>query len=500
MKLLGLSLQGDVLPRVTAGIVLAVPVGAVQAAQWDTGAGLSLGAVYSDNVCLRSFDEESKTIGTLTPNVRLSADGVNGSMDLYAAAEFNTLENSDLDCGVPGTERLSPAPRVRFNANTAVVPQWLYLDVSAFADQNPINQFVAGGEDNLSGRGNVNTTYQYNVSPYLYRQLSATASALLRASYSEEINSEDVVSDSEREQVYLDVGISPELAQFSTGVVGRYSNIDYSRERGGDNTFNSELSSAYWRVAYQLSRAWQVNGYVGEEWNDYISVFQEQEGSFWDVGVSWTPNQRVTIAAGTGERFFGSTPRASVEYRYRRGRISLSYERELTYDRSLRATDPFADDIDELLDDSVPEQGEVLEPGGAPTTITNSPILDERLRFVYTYRPRRTSLTFNASHSEQTRAEDGLKDTFIYAGLALERELSRRLSLFSRLSWRIREPDQRRAVVRDSETGRFSFGARALFGVNTSVSLAYQYTDRSSDIPNDEYQENRVTLRINYQL
>ncbi|MBN7797453.1 TIGR03016 family PEP-CTERM system-associated outer membrane protein [Parahaliea mediterranea] len=483
-----------------AGFVLLVPVDTPQAAQWDTGAGLTLGAVYSDNVCLRNVDEENKAIGTATPNVRVSADGVNGSMDLFAAVEFNTLENSSLDCNAQGTEALSPAPRVRFNGNTTLVPQWLYLDATAFADQNPINQFVAGSEDNLSGRGNVNTTYQYRVSPYLYRQLSATTSALLRATYSEEVNTEDAVSDSEREQVYLDVGSSPELSQFSVGVVGQYSNIDYSRERSGDRTFNSELSSAQLRAAYQLSRQWQVNGYVGEEWNDYISVFQEEEGSYWDVGLIWTPNKRVTIAAGTGERFFGSTPRASVDYRYRSGRISLSYERELTYDRSLRGTDPFADDIDGLLDDSIPDLGTVQEPGGAPTTITNSPILNERLRFVYTYRARRTSVTVNASHSDQTRAEDGLEDTFIDAGVRLERELSRRLSLFTRVSWYVREPDQRRAIVRDSETGRFSLGARAQFGINTSATLTYQYTDRSSDIPNDEYQENRVILRFNYQL
>ena len=498
-----------VLPRAlfrrTSSLTLALCFsGGVTAADWERSAGMSVGGIYSDNICLRSQNRESDGIGTATPNVRLKGSGARARMDLYAAAQFNTLESSDVECDVRGSDNLSPAPRIRFNGNSELLQNWLYFDATAFADQNRINPFAVGGEDMLDGRGNLNTTYQYSVSPYLSRRLSSTGRMFLRYRYSEEFNSEDVVRDNQRQQVEFDIGTSPELSRISVGVSGTYSDIEYEERINGDDLFNSQLASAQVRGSFQINRTWQINGYVGEEWNDYVSVFQDSDGGFWDVGVTWTPNARVTVEAGTGERFFGSTPRASVQYRHKRSTLRASYLRDLTYDRALRGNDPFANDIDELIEGGLPGEDDVIGPRGQETTVANSPILNERFLLVYRYEAQRTSFTMNASHSEQTRAEDGFTDTFVYAGVGVTRQVSRNLSAFTRLTWDRREPDQSSAELRlrgrKSDVARFTLGLNRHFGQRTSMSLSYQYSERRSDNPLDEYEENRVVFQLSYQL
>lgn len=491
--------------RVAIPAAVAGALGApAQGAEWERSAGVSAGAIYSDNVCLRQQDEEDETIGTLTPNIRLGATGARARMDLYAAAQFNTLDDSDVECSVGGADNISPAPRVRFNGNAELLPNWFYLDATAFADQNRINPFATGGEDTLDGRGNLNTSYQYAVSPYISRRLTRTASMLLRYSYSEEYNSEEELNDNQVQAVQFDIGTSPELARLSYGLSGNYSEIDYDEREGegNENLFNSELSSAQVRAAFQMTRTWQVNGYAGEEWNDYVTVFEDAEGSFWDLGLAWTPSERVTVEAGYGERFFGDAPRASIAYRHKRSTLRASYVRELTYNRTLRGTDPFAEDIDDVVDDNIPGQDEVIGPDGVETTLTNSPILNEQFLLVYQFTGRRTSFAINASRSEQTRMEDGFEDLFTYAGISADRQLGRRLSAFGRVSWSRREPDEARSTLatRDSDVMRYTLGVERGIGHHTSVSLSYQYSDRRSDIPQDEYEENRVILQFRYQL
>ena len=467
------------------------------AGNWTTEAGLAVGGIYSDNICLEQNSPEERWVGTTTPDIRVTGDGTRANMDLFASLEFNTLSNSSLDCvgGQLGFgDKESPAPRLRFEGDSILVEDWLFLDASAFIDQNKINAFGVGGANNINGTGNTNTSYFYRISPYIDRRLGDSSQFTLRYTYDEQYNSETLVEDSKGQLVTVDIGTDPELARFSIGVTGSYSKVEYD-ESFGQNTVNSELSSTQIRSAFQMNSQWQLNAYVGEEWNDFISTFEDTEGHFWDVGILWTPNARVSLAIGTGERFFGSTPRFDFEYRHKRSNMRASYARNLTYDRNLRGTDQFTTDVDSSFDD-----GQVL--AGAPTTFTNSPLLDERFTLVYTYTGRRTTVNLSTSHSEQTRSADGFKDTFISMGLLLNRRLSRNLSFNSSLLWEDRQADEERDTVsaRDSNTWLILLGLQQNLSLNTSLSLNYQYSDRNSESITDEYEESRLSLSLRYQF
>jgi uncharacterized protein (PEP-CTERM system associated) len=486
----------------TLSLVMSVlVVNSSLAAEWDRAAGVAVGASYSDNICLDPGEEKAKEVLTAAPDVRLTGVGANASMDLLAALEFNSLADSSLDCNVVGTSKKSPSPRLRFSANSELIDQWFFFDASAYIDQNKADPFLTGGEDNLNGTGNTNTTYRYSLNPYISRRLTETSSVVLSYTFDEQINSEELVGDSQSDTVYFDVGTSPSLARWSFGLTGNYNEVRYEERRGGRPAYDSELSSAQARTSFQINSTWQVNGYAGLERNDFVSSFDEIDGDVWDAGVLWTPNTRISIAAGTGDRFFGDTPRFDINYRHKRSSFSAGYKKDLTYDRSLRGQDEFSGSIDEFVEIIDPVTGQVVGFAGAPTTITSSPILDERFTLGYIFNARRTRVNIDASHSEQTRVEDGIDAVFTLASVSLTRDLTSKLALNTRFNWTRREADvDSGKTVTDSDTWRLRVGFSRKMFQNTMVSLNYQYAQRESDIPQDDYIENRISLRFRYQF
>ena len=70
---------------------------AVAAAEWQKDAGISVGGYYTDNVCLAPRGKEDKWVGNVRPDVSIDGQGARGSLSLNAAADYNSLGDSDLD-------------------------------------------------------------------------------------------------------------------------------------------------------------------------------------------------------------------------------------------------------------------------------------------------------------------------------------------------------------------------------------------------------------------
>jgi Outer membrane protein beta-barrel domain len=474
----------------------------ISAAEWTTGAGIAPAIEYTDNVCLSADNEEGEWIGLVTPDVSISGNGNRANVKLDASVEVNSLSDSDLedrDCdgGQGYSNRQQFAPTVSGAADAILLEDWLFIDADTSARQNDVTAYAGGGSDSLDRTGNTNTTYRYSVSPYLQRRFKDVADLLLRYTYDEQYNSKDVVGDSSEQSVLLTFASGASFVPVSWGLQGDYSKVEYDDTPGSEFNNDTELKSARLNLGYQLNRVLQVNGYVGQEWNDFVSFNDDIDGDFWDVGLRWTPNARTTVEAGTGDRFFGATPRFSINYRHKRSALSASYNKDITYSRDIRT-----------LGDS--------SPAGNATTLTNSPILDERFTLGYVFQGRSSGLRINASYSDQTRQDGqsiGAEDlsfeesTFQSVSVSVNRNLSRQLSLSAGASWDKREPkDSGSDTFFESETWRANFGVQRSLGENTSLSLDYQYTDRQSGDRSqsgsvfDEYTENRFTLTLRVSL
>ncbi len=127
-------------------------------------------------------------------------------------------------------------------------------------------------------------------------------------------------------------------------------------------------------------------------------------------------------------------------HRHKRSVLSADYSKELTYNRDIRS-----------LGSTQPPDPEFGPPGElnpGQTTLSNSPILDERFTLGYSFQGRRTSFGLNAFQSDQTKEDQSQGNVLTdfnetqYRGVSAtaSRSLSRVLSLSSGLSWSEQQP------------------------------------------------------------
>ena len=463
-----------------------------QTAEWETDAGVAVGAYYSDNICLAPFGEEGKWVGTVRPDVSISGRGARGNVLLDGGVEYNTLGDSDVECptGEAGNlgNRATFVPNIRFNSDYELLRDWLTLDAQASARRNSINPFAAGADDPLSGRGNTNLIYDYAVGALLQRRIAQYAGLRARYAYNEQFNEVDQFGDSSENRFEVDIDTLPGSSRLSYGVGGRYSKVEYDASEIRP-AFDNELSSAEVRAGFQINSSWQLNGLVGEEWNQFTSASDEIDGAYWEVNL------------GAGERFFGSTPRASIAYRHKRSEFRASYLRSLQLPRNLRVLDDPLGNPDDPFDPGfVGVPGDPIGQGGVPTLIGQSPILDERLQLGYTFTARRTTVGLSGSESQQTRAEDLSEGTFREVALTLARDLSSVMTANLRLAWNdsVGSEEGQDFFARDRELWRARLSLTREIGASTALTFVYQFSTQQSDSVLNEYDENRITFNVRH--
>lgn len=475
------------------------------AAEWDTGAGITVGGYYTDNVCLANRNPEGEWVGTVRPDVSLQGRGARANLALRASAEYNSRAESDVDCsdsrGQQLTDRESVIPRVRFTGEVELLEDSLFLESRANAHRSTLDPFAPGGEDNLNGRDNTNIIWNYAVGARLQRRLANAADLFLRYTYDEQFNSTNLLGDSSEDRAEFSLARRAGASRLSYGVAGRYSRVEYASSPFAPS-FVNELASAEFNVGLALSDSWQLNGLVGEEWNEYTSVLDDIDGSFWDAGVRWTPNPRVQVDLGYGERFFGDAPRAAVRYQHKRVELTASYTRTLSLPRNLRAVTQFEDPDDIFGPDPDGLPGDPLAPGGQPTFLGDGPLLNERFTVGWRFNARRTNFSLTGSDSRQERTDDGAEATFSALTFTATRDLGRSLSATGRLGWNQREGrgESVSAFGEESRGWRGGLGLTRGLGRHTSVSLAYEYVTRESDFELNDYDESRVILTLRHEF
>lgn len=499
----------NILRKVTwvglACLTTALPL-PVLGAQWSINSSISPEVEYTDNVCLSDNNKRSQAIALVSSNLRIAAKGRRASFDVGGSVQVSNLSDSKLDdlgCSSTGTgNRQQALPRLNAKANTELLENWLYIDMSANVDQNQVDPFRSGGGDSLNRTGNTNTFTRLSVSPYVSHRFEDFATLNFRYTKDDETNSEETaVADSAKESAVFSINSNEGAAALSWGLQADYSEVEYE-ETDALAAQSNELSSAQINLGYQFNRYWQINGFYGEEDNDFVSLSDENDGEFWDVGFRWTPNSRTTIDLGSGERFFGTTPRAAISHSYRRSTFTADYSRGVVNDRDIRSFGGVRSQAGDPLRPLDPVTGLPLDVGGNQASLTTSPIIDERFSLGYTYQFRRARLSLNASHSEQTRTEDEVEQTFQRYSISVSRNLSRVLSLNGALRYSKNEGSSGESSFGsgDNETLSANLGVTKPINTNMDLSFNYRYTSRQADTSFNEYDENSVTLTLQIRL
>ena len=472
------------------------------AGEWATDAGMAVGTYYSDNICLSDLDKKDQWVGTARPDIAVNGSGGRFSMNLNAGVEYNSLGQSDVSCaagqGRNLANREAVVPRVNMNSEFEMLRDWLTVEATAFAGQNPINPFAAGGNDAINARENTNITYRYGVGARSERRIDDRARFAARYNYDEQYNAIALLGDSTSNSAQVSLGTDPAAARLSLGISANYRRVEFE-ESTLRPAFSNDFGSAEVNTAFRINRFFALDGRAGEEFNDFLSVDEDIDGSFWDAGFSWTPNTRVSVSAGYGERFFGATPRLEASYRHKRSDVIISYLRTVTLPRNLRGQfarpdEPFPD-LDEL-------PGDPLGGIGQETFIGQGPIQSDTLSLNWGFQARRTGLRLNARESQQTRFETGASATFRNVSLTLTRQLGAYMSTDLSVGWRKNEGDDDSIGLfgQQIEAWTGSWGISRRLGNDTTLSLRYRYTDQQANNDFNTFTENRVSLNLRFRF
>lgn len=473
------------------------------AAEWDSVTAVSLSAYVTDNFCLSRGEEEDAAVGTLTPRASITGRGGRASFALQGRVEMNTLREVNVECPLGGqggqrNNRESFIPSGTVFGEFEALENFLFLEANASAGLNPINPFGAGLDDSINGRQNANLTYRWGGGARVERTFDRKVGLYARYNYNEQVNSvNQIFGDSQEDRFELNLDMLPGTSRLLFGVTGSYSEIQFDGSRTS-GPFTSTLASAAIRSTFVLDRKWQLNATVGEEFNEFLSASDEIDGEYWDVGAQWSPNDRVSVNVGTGERFFGDTPRASVSYRHKRSRITANYVRSLIFPRSLRAPQVASiDSIGNLEDGRLPGDPILLE--DTPVLVGDSPILNEVFSLRYAFNAGRTGFFISASDSQQTRAIDLGEGQFTRVSLSLRRSISPKLSVTFQTGWReATGAGLTQAFSQEVEAWTGGVALSRRLARRSSLALSYRFTDQESNIAQNTFQENRLTLTFNH--
>ncbi|MGH1374009.1 MAG: TIGR03016 family PEP-CTERM system-associated outer membrane protein [Cellvibrionaceae bacterium] len=470
------------------------------AGDWKTRYGVTAREEYSDNVCLDNGGDQDEWIATMTPSLVLSGKGGRAELDIKAAFEVNNLDDDSARCNSRsgssdrnGTDGFNP--KVDAKGRIELISDSAFIDLQAQVQQNRSDAFVGGGDSSLNRRGNNNTTYNYAVSPYVVGKVKDLAQLSLRYSYDSQSNSDNDLDDSEQQIANVTISSIAGKSPLSWLLVGNYQTVDYEKDNADDND-SQDLGSLIFRLGYRFNRKWEVYASTGEDFNDFQSSGSDIEGSRWDAGITWSPSPRTTLVVGSGDRFIGNTPFFDFNHRRKHSLLTAQYQKTVTFSRALRTDEidlPVIDDNGDLI----------LDVNGLPiffslssTTVTRSPIVDERLSVGYRWERGRTNVVVDLTESKQTREEDEQSSTFSSASIGLSRRLSPKLTLDTRLHYQEAEVEDNSTLGNDSQEYRLYLGARRKLGTKTSLTMNYTHNDRRSDQAEDEYRENRVSLGL----
>ncbi|NHO64698.1 TIGR03016 family PEP-CTERM system-associated outer membrane protein [Aestuariicella hydrocarbonica] len=471
--------------------------------QVERGYGLHVRKAFTDNSCLSPTDKKPEWYTTITPTLNLKGVGARSSFSVLAAVEGNSLTDYDGCSSVRGGDVHKISPRLKADGNVDLYSNFLYLDGSAYIAQNAINPFIASGDNAINRTDNINTTYNFNISPYIQHRFGRAAEVYARYRFDYQDNTESSVDDNERHSANASLSSVPGTSRLSWTLSGNYQKIYYSNGNTQDDDY--VIANAYFQLNYSLTRKWSVYASTGEDFNDFVSEDSDIDGSTWTAGISWVPTPRTSIEVGTGNRFFGSTPTLNITHRHKFSDFRFSYDKILTFTSDLRNFDQFFQFVDENGDPVLNPDGELILISQNQTTLTRSPIVDERVSVSYNWTRRRTSVSLKASRSDQLRLEDNINTVFSNYTVGVSRKLSQKLTLNGRLSYRETDvPEEYKElgldpgqIVQNSEVYSAYIGFSRNLGVKTSVNAGYTFVDRSSELAEDEYQENRFTVGIN---
>jgi len=432
-----------------AGAVALMLGFAAAAAEFEPS--LDVGVIRTDNLGLTTLDPESQTIYQLTPSLRVSQESVR----LTASAAYR-LDAYKYD------QRDDSKVYNNFDGNMsfAMVPDAFFLNAGASRSQAlrdpateiPVTDFAF--TTNLVDRDDfyVGPSFEFGAGG------NAVVSGDLRrtrVNYDESVESD--LTDLDYDTATIGIDNYRRGRGFTWAMRYEYDHTDY-----GEVFFPYEYQRALVELGGWATMTTRIFGAGGKESDWETPLDPSLEASFYEVGLAQQLGERLSTEFAVGERSFGKTMRADVEYEFGRGRTSVSYVEE-PRDSS---DDRYARDL--LVSD---DPNDYLARVG-----TIERYLEERFQWSFTFELNRLSfnlLAFDETRTDRTGVDGVTLDDESQEGveLSIEWELGARTELFVGRQ----AVDRSYSATQNIDLDVARLGARHELGSRTSLSLTYEH-------------------------
>jgi uncharacterized protein (PEP-CTERM system associated) len=465
-------------------------------AEWTVTPGVTLEQVFSDNALLvpESEDPEDESITIVQPHLSILHEGPRFDLSLNYAPEYREYNQE--------TKEDEWVQFMELDQETALVKDHLFLELGASIDERTISDANRTGLDGLTGSQELTQVYRTEIRPrytdFLGRSVQfELAYGVNRVWYSEDEDEDTTarLDDSLEHRADFTIGSSP----FVTSALTWNIALQHRRLEYEDRDEEDEINRGVGQLNYRLSRQWTLTSRFGYE-EFVLSEQADRDGEIWNLGFIYTPTSRTRLEARGGEKATGEDYFMDFSHRWRRALWTASYESEFISPRNelgrstvFTSEDAFGEPVDDPASDpSVGEQD-------SGPTIDRDNYLMTTFQTSLAVETGRTTSTISGFYREREYdsdlpAEDNRMTT-------ITGEISRRLRPSTRAFIRLRHEDFQEERPADDEDFEYQRWVYALGGTyetpfQASITLLLQQLDQSSNDDNDEFEENRATLRL----
>lgn len=477
-----------------------LPFGA-HAAKWKITSGVSVSETYSDNINLAGLGlEQSDLVTEITPNIAVNARGARLSIDL--SYKLETLFSSNR------TDKNELNHQLIFSSSAELMPKTWFLDVTNSVRQINVDNTAGQALDNINGNGNRATSTATSLTSTTKHHLGTFADTLTTTRLTQTTTDDGAASDTTGYELNASITSGRRFTQW------RWSGNFNLRENGvGNGADTTTFQTLTLSSSYRVAQHWSIQAIFTDQSNDFNGDNSANSGSNFSLGAVWQPSRRLSAQANLGDNnhsvavSWNPSLRTSLQARYENNEvgINLGDTWELNFTHRLRRSS-FSLNYEES---TTTTQLVLLEPtlvlfndeNGQPVlaelnlpTLTDEVFIRQRLSADWSYTRSKTNIRALFSHETREFQVTDDDETSMSANLILGWKMLPKTNASLTGGWLNTESRQNN---RDDD--RFDLSARVTRNLTpySRGEIEYRYTENQSNDATAEFEENRLSARLN---
>ena len=339
------------------------------AAEWSIIPGLGVSETYTDNVNLapKPF-AKSDYVTEISPSIVIVKTGRNLKVNVEESIQEIVYSDSST------ASRF--ANQLHATVKAELINELFFIDSAASESQQNISAFGAQPTNNIYATNNRTNVRTFNFSPYLAHTFDTFAAAELRYAFDSVSASTGALATSHSDTTSFHVNSGPAFRLVGWG--WQYS--DHITHYPSASSVRLESTAG--NLSYLVLPALKLTATFGYDRNDYPTLKKISNGYSWTTGFAWTVDQRTSLVASAGRRYYGDTFSLAATTRSRSAIWDVSYSDSVTTTQSqfgLPATINTSDYLNSLLSgtlsDPVQRQqavNNIIQNAGLPSSLASS--------------------------------------------------------------------------------------------------------------------------------